>query len=375
MIDVASISLKRRIALDLYAVKRGIESRLHELKYLFWECTLRCNLACRHCGSDCQVDSSLPDMPLADFLRVLDGIRPHVKPNTTIIAMTGGEPLMRQDLADAGKEIYRRGFPWGMVTNGYAMSEAKFAQLLSSGLRSITVSLDGLDKVHDWFRGRDGSFSRAMRTIEMSAHARADGLVSDVVTCVHQRNIDSLPEIRNQLVSRGVRRWRVVTIFPKGRAANDPDLKLTPQQFETVFRFIADTKGLGRIDANYGCEGFLGGWEGYARKNLFSCQAGVSIGSVLADGSISACPSLRADYIQGNIYRDDFIDVWENRFQKMRNRGWAKTGQCKSCRVWRWCNGNGLHLRDEKNGELLFCHYNRLLEAQAERFRDPAHPA
>jgi radical SAM protein with 4Fe4S-binding SPASM domain len=199
----------------------------------------------------------------------------------------------------------------------------------------------------------------------MAAEAQANGLVFDVVTCTHQRNIEDLPKIRELLVSRGVNRWRVITIFPKGRAAKDAELKLAPGQLEGVFRFIADTKAEGKIDANYGCEGFLGGWEVYARKNLFVCHAGVSIGSVLVDGSISACPSLRADYIQGNIYKDDFWDVWENRFRVMRDRRWAKIGPCKSCKVWRWCNGNGLHLRDEKTGELLFCHYNRLIEARS----------
>ncbi len=53
---------------DLYAEKIAE----HKLRTLFWECTLRCNLACRHCGSDSRVDPGVPDMPLADFLKVLD---------------------------------------------------------------------------------------------------------------------------------------------------------------------------------------------------------------------------------------------------------------------------------------------------------------
>ena len=56
----------------LFRLFRDNETRVHELNYLFWECTTRCNLHCRHCGSDCSVQSREPDMPLQDFLRALE---------------------------------------------------------------------------------------------------------------------------------------------------------------------------------------------------------------------------------------------------------------------------------------------------------------
>jgi radical SAM protein with 4Fe4S-binding SPASM domain len=65
--------------------------------------------------------------------------------------------------------------------------------------------------------------------------------------------------------------------------------------------------------------------------------------------------------IQGNIYRDDFMDVWEKRFGVMRDRSWARTGDCRTCKVWAYCQGNGLHLRDEKTGKLLYCTYRALI--------------
>ena len=123
--------------------------------------------------------------------------------------------------------------------------------------------------------------------------------------------------------------------------------------------FIRKTRKEGRIHASYGCEGFLGEYEGDVRDHLFSCQAGLSIASVRIDGSISACGSIRADYNQGNIYKDDFIEVWENRFQQYRNRSWMKTGKCAACKWFRYCQGNGMHLRDG-NGDLLLCHMERI---------------
>ena len=55
----------------LFRLFRKNETGIHELNYLFWECTWRCNLSCRHCGSDCKAEDSVPDMAFADFLKAL----------------------------------------------------------------------------------------------------------------------------------------------------------------------------------------------------------------------------------------------------------------------------------------------------------------
>jgi len=352
-----NIPLAKRLGLSLFRVYRSLQTRIHELTYLFWECTLRCNLNCLHCGSDCQINSDTPDMPLDDFLKVLDEIRPLVNPNKTMIALTGGEPLLRKDLEACGREFYKRGFPWGMVTNGYALTGERLDSLLAAGLRSATVSLDGCSGSHDWLRGAKGSFERAMKAIE---YCTGSDLVFDVVTCVNQRNFDEIGNLHDLLAEKRVKRWRLFTIFPKGRAASNPELRLTGDQFRRLMDFIAGARKKNILHVSCSCEGFLGAYEGEVRDNFFFCHAGVHIGSVLADGSISACPSLRGDFIQGSIYTDSFADCWNNRFKVMRNRNWTKTGICSNCKVYAWCNGNGLHLRNEKNGEVLLCHYNLL---------------
>ena len=111
--------------------------------------------------------------------------------------------------------------------------------------------------------------------------------------------------------------------------------------------------------ASYGCEGFLGGYEMRVRTNPFECYAGVGIASIRVNGDISGCTSVRANFTQGNIYRDNFWDVWQNRFEKFRNRAWAKRGKCAECKMWQYCEGNGMHLYDD-DGNLLVCHYQRL---------------
>jgi radical SAM enzyme (rSAM/lipoprotein system) len=353
------VNIKNKIILSLYQQHKRNQSKLHELNYLFWECTLRCNLNCLHCGSDCNKESVVPDMPMNDFLKVLDNITPHINPHKTMIVLTGGEPLMRKDLAQCGNEIYNRGFPWGMVTNGYGFTAARFNELLNSGLRSITVSFDGLNsETHDWLRGRNGSWERAKNAIAMIAATQ--GLVYDVVTCVNKRTINELEYIKKLLISLGVKHWRLFNIFPKGRAENNPLLKLSPDEFTQMMEFIKRTRKEGIIRASFGCEGFLGKYEMYVRDTPFFCRAGINVGSVLADGSISACPSMRDDYIQGNIYTDDFWTIWNERYQIMRNRSWTKTEKCAECKSYKYCEGNGLHLRNPKNNKLLLCHLDMI---------------
>ena len=100
-------------------------------------------------------------------------------------------------------------------------------------------------------------------------------------------------------------------------------------------------------------------YEGDVRDRFFGCQAGITVGSVLVDGSISSCASIRADYHQGNIYKDSFWEVWNKGFEPYRNREWMRKEECAECDFFRYCKGGGMHLRDEE-GKLLFCHLNKM---------------
>ncbi len=355
------ISLRKRIALRLFHKFRHTQSQIHPLNYLFWECTLRCNLSCLHCGSDCQKDAAVHDMPLSDFLKALDQLEGNVDPHKTMIVLTGGEALLRKDLPEVGRSLYKRGFPWGIVTNGMLLSEARLNELLDCGLRAVTVSLDGMEDSHNWLRNNPLSFKRAVSAISLLP--RTSDLKYDVVTCVTRKNLNELPLLRDLLVSLGVAEWRIFTITPIGRAKDEDLLRLPPRQFRELMEFIKETRVLGKIRLNYGCEGFLGAYEGEVRDNLFFCRAGITIASVLADGSISACPNLRENFVQGNIYHDNLSEVWNKRFQLHRDRSWTKTGMCAECEFYRYCEGNGLHLHTGKSGEILFCHLHELRQS------------
>lgn len=210
------LTFKKKLALELWRQQENIVRKEHPLKQLFWECTLRCDLKCRHCGSDCKMQSESKDMPKEDFLKVLDGIAAKTDPHKVFVIISGGEPLMRRDIEECGRAIYEKGFPWGMVTNALHLTPQRWQGLLRAGIHSMAISLDGLEPEHNWMRGNDQSFQMVSQAIDMLV--ATEGFLFDIVTCVNLRNYSKLNDIKEFLIGKGVKRWRLFTVFPVGRA-------------------------------------------------------------------------------------------------------------------------------------------------------------
>ena len=357
---VTDFNMNNLITKKIHSIFRKNETKLHILNYLFWECTWRCNLQCQHCGSDCKTGSTYPDMPFMDFLNTIQPLKKHYPPNSVLVAITGGEPLLRKDLAECGKKLRENGFRWGMVTNGYAYDQTNHAKLISAGMGSITVSLDGLEDSHNQLRNNPKSFERAVKALELIVSCPR--LNYDVVTCVHQKNLAELPALKEFLISRHVKNWRIFTIAPIGRAADSQEMQLSNKQTRQLMHFIAESRQNDtRINLYFSCESYTGSYEKKVRDSYFFCRAGINIGSVLIDGSISACPNIDRRFIQGNIYRDNFLDTWENRFDIMRNRDWCKSGICMNCIDFKHCNGGAMHLWRGEKDRIMTCLNKNLL--------------
>jgi radical SAM enzyme (rSAM/lipoprotein system) len=332
---------------------RNNEIQIHELSYLFWECTQRCNLKCLHCGSDCTSDSLIIDMPFDDFLKSILPLKERYKPDSITVAITGGEPLLRKDLTQCGKALRENGFRWGIVTNGFEYSQDIHSRLLAAGMGSITLSIDGLERTHNWLRANSDSFRRAVNALDLITSSGR--LFYDVVTCVHPGNIAELTALKDFLISKNVKAWRLFTIAPIGRASENNNFQLKPGQVKQLMDFISDSRKEDQIDVKFSCEAYVGSYEKKVRDSFFFCRAGVNIASVLIDGSISACPNINRNFIQGNIYTDSFKDVWDNKFQIMRDRTWTKKGDCLGCKDFVNCNGGGMHLWNEKQDCIMAC--------------------
>lgn len=331
------------------------------LQQIFWECTLRCNLNCLHCGSDCRKEDMPVDMPFEDFAHVLDDVAKEKNPSKILVITTGGEPLVRKDITKCGREISQRGYMWGMVSNGMLLDRRKLNELIDAGLKTIAISLDGFEVDHNWMRGNTQSFQKALQAIDYLAQS---SITWDVITCVNKRNYNSLPDLMDFLLSRGVRNWRLFTVFPSGRAKDNGELQLNAEQFRGLMDFIKVVRQTNKIHLSYSCEGYLGQYEMNVRNHPFFCGAGINVASIRYDGAISGCLSIREQFDQGNIYKDSFMHIWNTKFDMFRDRKWMKQNECDNCKVWKVCRGGAMHLRDSK-GSMAGCSYLKLNQSKS----------
>lgn len=336
------------------------------LSYLFWEATLGCNLACRHCGSDCHRSSDLAtELSGEEAVGALTQVAKDFGPRNVFLAVTGGEPLVRPDLFDVMGRVSRLGFAWGMVSNGWAVDDAVVEASRASRMRTLVISLDGVTpESHDWLRGA-GSFDRAVSALDR--YRRAGFLKSlQVTTTYHRRNIGELQAMYDFLVRKGIRDWRIVSVFPNGRAQRQSDFLLEPTELQRLLDFIREKRSKPRpIKVSYGDEGYLGcGYERRVRDFYFTCLAGVRIASILADGGISGCPNIPRSLVQGNVRQQSVKEVWETGFAKYRDRDWMRQGACAACSDFGICKGNSMHLWDAETGGPKLCHRDLLQKAR-----------
>lgn len=353
-----------------YQQYKALETRDHRLRYLFFEITRRCNLNCRHCGSDCSRELSMQELSLETWESLMDYVKVLWDP---FIVITGGEPLVREDLLELAKALKTRNLKWGMVTNGWALTEARLNSLLDQGLSSLTISLDGPQEAHTYIRRHPQSFSRALEACRLMGRSTLE--FKDAVTCVHPGNLHRLEETADILLDAGVTSWRLFRIFPKGAAAKDAALILDFDQSRGLVEWIAShrksylRKGL---DVSFSCEGFLPpALDREVRSEPFFCRAGVSIASVLSDGTVTGCNNNGPQFYQGHIAQDTLENLWETRFQEYRNREWMRTGICSDCYHWRSCKGSSIHLKEKNSPGPGFCY---LTPQEREGLRETAVP-
>lgn len=345
-----------------WGLYQNLESDLHELRYLFWETTRKCNMACLHCGSDCGRDDSLVGLPRNVIEDVLSEIAQAFSPSDIMLVASGGEPLVRADLFDILAHARKLGMRLGMVTNGWTLGPQTARRLAETGMESIVVSLDGPREIHDWLRNRKGSFDRAIGALQYLKQAGIP--IVEGITCVTPRSLNFLETTYEIVRSTGANYWRVFNIFPIGRARNNPELLLLPEHFRQLVETMVQLRTRGRAEGivvNLSEEGYLGfDWESKVRDAVYFCRAGVNIAGIMADGTIAACPNLPAWMGQGNVLSDSFVHVWNTRYQIFRDRSWMRRGMCAQCSHFGMCRGNSLHIWDSNLQEPVWCHYHML---------------
>jgi len=353
------------LALSNIIDKRDKLKEQHPLTYLFWESTLRCNLDCLHCGSDCVKDNSskAKELDIEIIKKELIDIAKYYNPQNITFAIIGGEPLVREDIIEVGAFSAELGYNWGITTNGMLLSDAKIAQLKEANLRTISVSLDGLEPHHDTLRNHKGSYKIVTKGIKRLLADRFFRAF-DIICCVNKLNIDHLDEFVEKLIEMEVPRVRFTPIFSHGRASENNHLMLENKEVRKLLQFIKEYRISGdkRIEVKLSEEGYYGAeFECQIRDGLHYCGSGIQIGSILYDGKVTGCPSVSRTFIEGTIKESSFIELWNSEFYKYR--GGKKdmfASQCQNCEHWILCEGGGFHLLDQPNYAGTLCQYNKI---------------
>lgn len=186
-----------------------------------WELTRACAYACLHCRADAQPRRDPLELTTREGEALIDdvagfGTRP-------ILVLTGGDPLMRRDIFELAAYADRRGLRVSLTPTATALSTRKrMRQAREAGIRRVAFSVDAAEpRVHDRFRGFEGSFARTLRGIE---NAAAEGLPLQVNTTVCRLNVDELERMVPLLEEWGVVQWSVFFLVPVGRGATLPML-------------------------------------------------------------------------------------------------------------------------------------------------------
>lgn len=347
-----------------------------------WELTLRCDLACRHCGS--RAGRARPRE--LDTAQALDLVRQLAQLGTREVTLIGGEAYLREDWLRIARAIRHAGMDLTLVTGGRGLTAGHARALKDLGVTNVSVSVDGPEPLHDALRGVPGSWRAALQAI---AHLGEAGIVPSANTQVTRPALTRIEPMLTRLVDAGIHSWQVMLTVPMGRAADEPSLILEPFQMLELMPMVARA---GRLLRARGRRlwpgnniGYFGPYETVLRGtmprgHMAACGAGRTVIGIEADGTVKGCPSLptRA-YAGGNVQRHALKDIWERAAVLQQTRAadarplW---GACAGCYYAQTCRGGctwTAHAVLGRPGNNPFCHH-RALEYLAQGLRERLRP-
>jgi len=348
--------------LTLLAQHRNKQLVKHDLQDLFWECTLTCNAKCKHCGSNAENKKYDDELTTAEIKDAFSQIAKDMNPKKIFIMVTGGEPLTRKDLCEVMSYASDLGFHWGLVTNGMLFSDENIQQLKNAGLKTMSVSIDGIGKTHDEFRGVNGSYEKIIENIGKLTHANFLKHLQ-VTTSFHKGNIGELEQLYEVMSKLKLSSWRIGIVDPIGRVKENRSILLDGKGIKRILDFIKKKNKTGNLFITYSCPGFLGlDYEKHTRGYYFNCRTGINIASILHNGDLFVCPNVagRNELKQGNIRVDNFADIWKNKYTEFRTQNRTKCDYCAKCEHWEYCLGGAYHTWNFEKSLQEVCPYDMI---------------
>jgi radical SAM protein with 4Fe4S-binding SPASM domain len=291
-----------------------------------------------------------PDFPLQEAYRVLDDISSYAKP---VVVLSGGEPLMRQDVFEIARYGTYKGLRMCLATNGSLVTEDICENIKASGIKIVSLSLDGASEdVHDNFRNEKGAFKGILNAAALFKKHGIEFIINSSFT---KRNQEEIPKVYKLAKQLGATAWYMFMIVPTGRGEEIMSELISKEDYDKILDWHYDMEKdehdmlvrptcaphYYRVVLQRSKEEK----EKFERRTLkFStggskgCLAGQLICLIDVDGNVLPCSYFPK--AAGNIREQSFKDIWENSklFHDMRDFKSYK-GRCGSCEFVNVCGG------------------------------------
>ncbi len=183
-------------------------------RLIAWEVTRSCNLNCIHCRAAARFGPYPNELTTDECFKFLDDVASFCKP---IIILTGGEPMLRDDIWDIAQHGTDLGLRMVMAPCGFLVTENTARKMKEVGIQRVSFSIDGAtEESHDNFRRVPGAFASVMKAIE---NANKVGLEFQVNTTITKHNLHELPRILELVIKLGAKAHHPFLLVPTGRGA------------------------------------------------------------------------------------------------------------------------------------------------------------
>ncbi len=341
-------------------------------KWIAWEITRRCNLRCIHCRSSSELEvKEHPDFSTEEAKRIIDDISDYAKP---VVVLSGGEPLLRDDVFEIARRGTEKGLRMCLATNGTLVNDDICIKIKDSGIKIVSLSLDGSTKeVHDNFRSQPGAFDGTINAAKLFRKHSIEFIINSSFT---KRNQEEIPRVYRLAKELGATAWYMFMIVPTGRGEEIMNELISKEDYEEIldwhyhmemeekdmlvrptcaphyYRIVLQkSKEEGRRYQRRSLKFSTGGSKG--------CIAGQLICLIDVDGNVLPCSYFPV--YAGNIREKPFREIWENSglFRELRNfksyRG--KCGSCEFLSVCGGCRARAYAIKGDYLEEEPFCSY------------------
>ncbi len=337
------------------------------------ELTGRCNLSCVHCRASAADTVDPNELKTNEIYRLIDDIASFSKP---ILILSGGEPLVRDDIFDIAEYANKKGLRVVLATNATLINEEIAKKIKEVGIGRVSISIDGAsEESHDTFRGYKGAFRSSLRGIEELKKA---GVEFQINTTITKRNVHELEKIYQLAVKLGAKAFHVFLLVPTGRGEDLKGEELSKEEYEKVLNWMYEkmkeenspfmkatcAPHFFRVVHQRASKEGLKVSDVLKSEHAFSrytrgCLAGIGFAFISRYGEVNPCGYLPIK--AGNIREESFKDIWFNSevFNKLRdlNNLKGKCGICEFKRVCGGCRARAYALKGDYLEEEPYCIY------------------